>query len=271
MKLSTILRRYAPRRNIYQLIAYQAEQQSVFALRETERERERSSGDRFVYKGERGGGGVGSQARDIARKRSENQRSKKWPWLGALELTSRSGIRRVYYREGKLPGDSGSGFRYRGFVQRSATHALSLSLSLSLSLLPSRRALARAVVAQDISFSPPVLSLVSAAARLSLKDTRDTERRMERRAEQRKSTRWENSPGAFGRREPDREKRAEDNITSGTSHKTIQDSLPGRADVSKLLQTSSLRPHPANEETLRRQICQSHPSLSLSLSLSLCL
>ena len=77
MKLSTILRRYAPRRNIYQLIAYQAEQQSVFALRETERERERSSGDRFVYKGERGGGGVGSQARDIARKRSENQRSKK--------------------------------------------------------------------------------------------------------------------------------------------------------------------------------------------------
>lgn len=58
--------------------------------------------------------------------------------LEALELMLRSGIRRVYYQEGKLPRDSGSEVSLSRICATRRHMCLSLSLSLTLSFHSSR-------------------------------------------------------------------------------------------------------------------------------------
>lgn len=84
-----------------------------------------------------------------------------------------------------------------------------------------------------------------------------------RRVEQRKSTRGENSRKDWKTR-ADREKRAEDNITSGTSHKTIQDSLQARQCLQTLQTSSSLRRNTQTSDLPEPSLSPSLLSFSLS-------
>lgn len=156
--------------------------------------------------------------------------------LEALELMLRSGIRRVYYQEGKLLRDSSSGFRYRGFVRRGDARTLDSSLPL---LLPSF-----------------LLVLVRARCRWK---ARDTERRMggERSNE---NPRAEKTAGRIGRREQIERNGPRITLRVARAIKLFKTHCR-RANVSKLCKLP-----PPFEETLRRQICQSHLSLPFSLS-----
>ena len=89
--------------------------------------------------------------------------------LEALELMLRSGIRRVYYQEGKLPRDSGSEVSLSQIcaTRRHMCLSLSLYLLLCLSTLPAR------IVARSAIFSLSSFSFLSSSRYLSTIPYRD--------------------------------------------------------------------------------------------------
>lgn len=149
--------------------------------------------------------------------------------LEALELMLRSGIRRVYYQEGKLPRDSGSEVS----LSRICATRRHTCLSLSHSVFP----LASLLAAPSFLSPRSRYHCSVVPCRWKARDIVGTNGGEPGNEIQR----WENSR-KDRRGEVDREKRSGDNITSGTSHKTIQDSLQAR----RCLQTlrTSLPPSP---------------------------
>lgn len=161
--------------------------------------------------------------------------------LEALELMLRSGIRRVYYQEGKLPRDSGSEVSLSRICATRRHMCLSLSISYSVfPLFP----LASLLAAPSFLSPRSRYHCSVVPCRWKARDIVGTNGGEPSNEIQR----WENSR-KDRRGEVDREKRSGDNITSGTSHKTIQDSLQPRRCL-QTLRTSLRLPAPFSKKHL---------------------
>lgn len=167
--------------------------------------------------------------------------------LEALELMLRSGIRRVYYQEGKLPRDSGSEVSLSRICATRRHTCLSLSLRSSRSHRCSQRHLFSLLVL--VTTVP--LSLVAERQEIS-------QERME--ASRATKSNAEKTAGRIGgarqieRNGPGITLRAARAIKLFKTHCR-------RADVSKLCELPFL-PLALYEETLRRQICRRRTPLS---------